>query len=403
MLVKALQQQLQEERSRSTKAQELTTALKMELQSTQQQMETMSAAHDQQQQTLEQLRTALQTSQSQLAQSQSERDAANRLHEAKLRELHERLKIAETAAATAAAKQPITQSNVPVLHEQPITESNVPASAPAPSQEKAAIEYYTGPFVADQEVQARWKTQKDWIDSRILTVNPDGTYRVVYEGQHVAGSVPQSSIRSTHPPPGIPSVDEIPEPPAEDSDDPTVLFPGHKIVDVVARRHPTRGFGLKFKLINSGDVNQALYISEVSDPSSGLKASDKLYSVDGQRATSFRGLKPLIADKKEIKLRVLRASLVVQGVDLDSLSTIELKKMLRERNFDTKCNRATAIKKLTMSLDNEADEDQPKPVATRPTTKFQIFAVQVGCGAASVVDIIVCVRGCVCVCVCVWR
>ena len=351
--------------------------MKTELQSAQQQVAKSVAEHAEQQEAIEHLNTALQTTQSQLAQAQSELQVANRLHETKIRELHERLKLAETVAATAAANQPITEAAVAApAADQPIVEPSIAVPAPASSEGEAPTQYYRGPFVADQEVEARWKTGQEWISSRILSANADGTYRVVYEGQHVAGSVSQSSIRSIHPPPEIPSVDEIPEPPG-DSDDPMVLFPGHKIVDVVASRHPTRGFGLKFKLINSGDVNQALYISEVSDPSSGLKASDKLYSVDGERATSFRGLKPLIAEKTEIKLRVLRASLVVQGVDLDSLSTIELKKMLRERNLDTKCNRAAAIKRLTMSLDNEADEEEPEPEETGPTTKFQVVAVSV--------------------------
>lgn len=134
---------------------------------------------------------------------------------------------------------------------------------------------------------------------------------------------------------------------------------------------------MKFKLINSGSANQALYISEVADTSCGLQAEDKLFSVDGTRANSFRGLKPLIAEKTQITLRVLRVPVVaevVQGVDLESLSTIELKKMLRERNLDTKCNRATAIKKLTMSLDHEADQEPLD--APRPNAKFRLVAVQ---------------------------
>ena len=55
----------------------------------------------------------------------------------------------------------------------------------------------------------------------------------------------------------------------------------------------------------------------MADPSCGLQAEDKLFSVDGTRANSFRGLKPLIAEKTQITLRVLREPVVaevVQGV-----------------------------------------------------------------------------------------
>ena len=109
----------------------------------------------------------------------------------------------------------------------------------------------------------------EWIPSRIIAVNGDGTYRVVYDGRHVAGSVPQASIRSTEAPPPAPapppSADDIPEPPGytetpnqyqqqqqqqqqqyqergvgkgaeggADDEDPTALFPGHKVVDVIS-------------------------------------------------------------------------------------------------------------------------------------------------------------------------